>query len=127
MSYHDVPPRSIGKTVLSTLTHTLADLTTRSKLVSLEAAVPVAKEGSYFSTVEAEVSLLHPFVFDKINGFISITASGSFRVIITDNLTAESVNLYVDRMFVFHGLADCQFTVQTDTDMPLKVTIIRVC
>lgn len=127
MPYHDVPPRSIAKTLLSTVTHYLVDLTTKSRLVVLEAASPISKDGASFNTTEVEVSIDYPHTFEGVKGFLSITSFGSFRVIVVDVITGEAVNFYVDKVYTFHGICDNRYIVQTDDANKVKVTVLRAC
>lgn len=122
--YNQVSPKDIGRTIVTTLTQYMADLTSKSKVLNTEASVPIHKNTPY-SCMDVFISASNPFTFDSVKGILSLSSTDSFIVLIVDADTAESVYINVDKLMVFHGVSNNVFTLQTNNDSLIKVSIIR--
>lgn len=100
------------KTIVSTLTHTLADVHTRTRLGTIEASSRMKEAG--FSIVDVDVSDINAYVVPKVTHFLSISAYDTFRVAIEDTITGDINLIFCDKLFTFHGHCSAIFRIDRE-------------
>jgi hypothetical protein len=119
---HELLP--LNKTIVTTLTQTLADRVTQSKLGYIQASTKVPQCIPFFTT-DVDISYEHPFVLPTIQSMVTITGYGCFNLALRDLVSGFYSTIKVDRLFVFHGSSDLEFKLYRDEgEKPLRCSIV---
>lgn len=110
------------KTVVTSVSHVLADIHTRYCLGDIETS---SKIDQAFTAVDVDISEDVGYTVPRVFCLLSISAYDSFRVSIEDDSTGDIVSIVCNKLFVFHGHSDAIFRISRDAGQsPVRCTIV---
>jgi hypothetical protein len=109
------------KTIVTSVSHTLADIHTRYRLGDIEASSRI--EG-VFTAIDVDVTDTVGYTIPQVSKLLSISAYDTFRLSIEDS-TGDIVTVICNKLFVFHGYSDAIFRVSRDAGQSsVRCTIV---
>lgn len=118
----DIKP--LDKTLVTSITQTLADTVTRSRLGAMEAATKISRS-SPFVMSDIDISFDNPYVIPSFDSILTVMGYGTFRILVTNEETGDVAAFSVNRLFILHGKSDARLTIDREPDMPaLRCSVI---